>query len=77
MAIIKKGGSSAKTYIKEDSPSLDNLSKVKFRIVDTEFLIRLIMQSRVEGKDVDVCSSVLNKIKQVHEALVKKTFEVG
>tara|TARA_Y100000361_G_scaffold147018_1_gene158090 strand:+ start:171 stop:404 length:234 start_codon:yes stop_codon:yes gene_type:complete len=77
MSIISKGGKNAKNYIQEGTPTLDQTTRVQFRIVDTEFLIRLIMQSRIEGKDVDVCSSVLGKIKKVHEALVKKTFEVG
>ena len=44
--------------------------KVSFSIVDTEFLIRLILSSSIDGKDVDNCSSVLKKIKQIHEVLV-------
>lgn len=44
--------------------------KVSFSIVDTEFLIRLILSSSIDGKDVDNCSSVLKKIKKIHEILV-------
>mgnify|MGYP003637903742 CR=1 FL=1 len=50
--------------------------KVSFAIRDTEFLIRLILANQIDGKDVEIASRVLGKIKKVHEKLIMKSQEI-
>ncbi|MDC0480347.1 hypothetical protein OAN76_02585 [Candidatus Marinimicrobia bacterium] len=50
--------------------------KVSFAIIDTEFLIRLILANKIDGKDVEIASRVLGKIKKVHEKLIMKSQEI-
>ena len=50
--------------------------KVSFQVRDTEFIIRLILASQIDGKDVEIASKVLNKIKRIHEKLILKTQEI-
>mgnify|MGYP003135423246 CR=1 FL=1 len=50
--------------------------KISFAIRDTEFLIRLILASQIDGKDVEIASLVLNKIKKIHEKLIIKSQEI-
>jgi len=54
----------------------DSKPKVNFAIRDTEFLIRLILANQIDGKDVEIASSVLNKIKKIHEKLMLKSQEI-
>ena len=72
MAIITKGENNQKRGLQS---IVKDSEKVNFRIVDTEFLMRLILGSSIEGKDVDVASRVLKKIRKMHEILVSKTYE--
>jgi hypothetical protein len=67
MAIIPQSKSG---FIKEDEP------KVSFAIRDTEFLIRLILANKIDGKDVEIASRVLGKVKKVHEKLIIKSQEI-
>jgi hypothetical protein len=50
--------------------------KVSFAIRDTEFLIRLILANKIDGKDVEIASRVLGKVKKVHEKLIIKSQEI-
>jgi hypothetical protein len=50
--------------------------KVSFTIADTEFLIRFILINDVSGKDVEVASGVLSKIKQIHKSLMENKYGV-
>ena len=50
--------------------------KISFAIRDTEFLIRLILASQIDGKDVEIASFVLYKIKKIHEKLIIKSQEI-
>tara|TARA_Y100001951_G_C11275939_1_gene261940 strand:- start:1303 stop:1518 length:216 start_codon:yes stop_codon:yes gene_type:complete len=70
MAIISKSGKSHYAPQEEKPP------KVSFAIRDTEFLIRLILASQIEGKDVEIASKVLGKIKKIHEKLILKSQEI-
>jgi len=50
--------------------------KVSFSIRDTEFLIRLILANQIDGKDVEIASRVLGKVKKVHEKLIIQSQEI-
>jgi len=39
-------------------------------IRDTEFLLRLIMTSKIDGSDLEVASDVVKKIKALHAKIV-------
>jgi hypothetical protein len=67
MAIISQGKSGLS---KEVEP------KVSFAIRDTEFLIRLILANKIDGKDVEIASRVLGKVKKVHEKLIMQSQEI-
>ena len=59
-----------KSGVKEVEP------KVSFSIRDTEFLIRLILSNQIDGKDVEIASGVLGKVKKVHEKLIIQSQEI-
>jgi hypothetical protein len=69
MSILKNKGSKINA-IKETILVEEPI--VSFKITDSEFLIRLILSNKIDGKDVETCSSVLRKIKKIHEVLVSK-----
>tara|TARA_R100000322_G_scaffold61363_1_gene38074 strand:- start:24344 stop:24532 length:189 start_codon:yes stop_codon:yes gene_type:complete len=48
----------------------DNQNETKWNIRDTEFLLRLIMSSKIDGADIEQASSVLSKIKDIHKQIV-------
>ena len=43
----------------------------KWSIRDTEFLIRLIMSSKIDGTDLEVASSVVKKVKELHTLIIE------
>tara|TARA_Y100000310_G_C20155211_1_gene566579 strand:+ start:190 stop:390 length:201 start_codon:yes stop_codon:yes gene_type:complete len=49
---------------------------VSFTIADTEFLIRFILVNDISGKDVEVASGVLSKIKNIHKSLMENKYGV-
>lgn len=46
------------------------VEKVRFSIQDTEFLLRLILGSQFDGKEVEAANAVLQKIKKLHKTLM-------
>ena len=44
----------------------------KWGIKDTEFLIRLLISSKIDGGDLEVASSVLKKLKTLHTTLLSQ-----
>jgi len=63
-------------FPKSNSGLVKEAPKVSFSIRDTEFLIRLVLANQIDGKDVEVASRVLGKIKKVHEKLIMKSQEI-
>lgn len=49
----------------------NNQNETKWNIRDTEFLLRLIMSSKIDGADIEQASSVLSKIKDIHKQIVE------
>ena len=47
----------------------------EWSIRETEFLMRLIMTSKVDGSDVEICHKVIDKIKSIHNKLVENTVD--
>ena len=43
---------------------------IEWTIRDTEFILRLIHQSKFDGTDVETAAEVLNKIKGIHNKLI-------
>ncbi len=47
----------------------------RWNIRDTEFLLRLIMSSKIDGADIEVAASVIEKIKNIHNKIVGTTVD--
>ena len=70
---------SNKSFTSELSNNSDNrsiISKISFTIRDTEFLIRMVLANQIDGKDVEIASSVLKKVKKIHEKLILHSQEI-
>ena len=52
------------------SPAKQALIESKWGIRDSEFLLRLIMTSKIDGADLEVASDVVKKIKELHARIV-------
>jgi hypothetical protein len=55
-------------------PSIKKVTE--FGIRDTEFLIRLIMSSKIDGGDLEVAAAVSKKIKELHASIISHTVRV-
>lgn len=44
--------------------------EVEWSIRDTEFLLRLMMSSKIDGADIEVAASVISKVKDLHSKIV-------
>ena len=62
---IKSGGS-------QGDPNRD-----KWSIRDTEFLLRLIMNSKIDGADLEVAAETVKKIKDLHAEIVSYKVSVN
>lgn len=51
------------------------MSKDNFTIKDTEFLLRLINSSNIQGTDVTQCANTIAKLEKKHQELLGK--EIG
>jgi hypothetical protein len=45
-------------------------TSAKWSIRDTEFLIRLIMSSKIDGQDLEIAAETVKKIKELHASIV-------
>ena len=52
----------------EEPMSIDNNDK--WSIKDTEFLLRLIMSSKIDGSDLEIAADVVKKIKTLHAKIL-------
>tara|TARA_R100000687_G_C6288904_1_gene90469 strand:+ start:251 stop:490 length:240 start_codon:yes stop_codon:yes gene_type:complete len=50
---------------------------VVFTIKETEFLLRLIFSSQIEGEQLEIGAGVLGKVKELHNNLMEKEVEVN
>ena len=61
-------------YVKQQrdiTPAMAQQTKEpSWGIRDTEFLIRLIMSSKIDGSDVETAAEVIRKIKDLHATIV-------
>ena len=48
----------------------------KWGIRDTEFLLRLIMTSKIDGTDLEVASAVVKKVKELHAKIVSQKVSI-
>ena len=48
----------------------------KWGIRDTEFLLRLIMTSKIDGTDLEVASDVVKKVKELHAKIVNQKVSI-
>ena len=48
----------------------------KWGIRDTEFLLRLIMTSKIDGADLEVAAEVVKKIKELHSNIVNHKISI-
>jgi len=48
----------------------------KWGIRDTEFLLRLIMTSKIDGSDLEVASDVVKKVKELHATIVNQKVSI-
>tara|TARA_R100000152_G_C6748037_1_gene171620 strand:- start:590 stop:796 length:207 start_codon:yes stop_codon:yes gene_type:complete len=62
---------------KTGKPKSPDEDRIGFTIKDTEFLLRHLMISSVDGKDIEIANSVLTKLKKIHEQLMQKVVEVN
>ena len=46
--------------------------EVEWGIRDTEFLLRLIMSSKIDGSDLEIAASTVKKIKELHSSIIDK-----
>ena len=54
--------STAIQTVKEEDPKWD--------IRDTEFLLRLIMGSKIDGTDLEIAAEVTKKVKKLHASIM-------
>ena len=63
MGIISKGGKGkGMELIKSGSES----DEVIFTIQDTEYLLRKLVEAKIDGREVEQASDVMKKVKKLH-----------
>ena len=50
---------------------------ISFTIKETEFLLRLIFSSQIDGEQLEIGAGVLSKVKGLHNNLMEKEVEVN
>ena len=61
----------------KSSGSQGDSNQTKWSIRDTEFLIRLIMSSKIDGADLEVAAEAVKKIKDLHSKIVSHKVSVN
>ena len=64
MGIISKG---KKIQLVEDESKEDD---IVFTIQDTEYLLRKLVESKIDGREVEQASDVMKKVKELHKRLM-------
>jgi len=58
---------SKKIQLVEDKSKEDNII---FTIQDTEYLLRKLVESQIDGREVEQASEVMKKVKELHKRLM-------
>ena len=61
----------------KSSGSQGDTNKPKWSIRDTEFLLRLIMCSKIDGADLEVAAEAVKKIKDLHAEIVSHKVSIN
>ena len=64
MGIISKG---KKIQLVEEESKEDD---IVFTIQDTEYLLRKLVESKIDGREVEQASDVMKKVKELHKRLM-------
>ena len=64
MGIISKG---KKIQLVEEESKEDD---IVFTIQDTEYLLRKLVESQIDGREVEQASEVMKKVKELHKRLM-------
>ena len=67
MGLISKGGiKKGIELVKSESVEDD----IVFTIQDTEYLLRKLVESKIDGREVEQASEVMKKVKELHKRLM-------
>ena len=66
MGLISKGG--VKKGIELVKSDFDE--DIVFTIQDTEYLLRKLVESKIDGREVEQASEVMKKVKELHKCLM-------
>ena len=64
MGLISKG---KKIQLVEEESKEDD---IVFTIQDTEYLLRKLVESKIDGREVEQASEVMKKVKELHKRLM-------
>ena len=64
MGLISKG---KKIELVEEESKEDD---IVFTIQDTEYLLRKLVESKIDGREVEQASEVMKKVKELHKRLM-------
>ena len=68
MGLITKGAFKNKKGI--EIVSSDSEEDIVFTIQDTEYLLRKLVESKIDGREVEQASEVMKKVKELHKRLM-------
>ena len=75
MGLISKGGVKNKKGIEIVSDNSDE--DIVFTIQDTEYLLRKLVEAKIDGREVEQASEVMKKFKKLHSKLMEQGVAVN
>jgi len=75
MGLISKGGLKNKKGIEIVSDNSDE--DIVFTIQDTEYLLRKLVEAKIDGREVEQASEVMKKVKELHRRLMEQGVAVN
>jgi len=73
MGLISKGGVKKGIELVE----ADTEEDIVFTIQDTEYLLRKLVESKIDGREVEQASEVMKKVKELHKRLMEQGVAVN
>tara|TARA_R100000656_G_scaffold104032_1_gene75787 strand:+ start:541 stop:768 length:228 start_codon:yes stop_codon:yes gene_type:complete len=73
MGLISKGGVKKGIELVE----ADTEEDILFTIQDTEYLLRKLVESKIDGREVEQASEVMKKVKELHKRLMEQGVAVN
>lgn len=70
-------------YVKNDDEVLvedkveESKKSIKFTIADTEYLLRKLMDAKIDGREVKQASKTFEKIEDLHQQLMEQGIEIN